>query len=291
MIKVALPNKGQLFDPTMDILAACGYRVSKSLRSLSTLDADNGIEFYFLRPSDIPMYVAQGILDAGVTGMDFVAEKGVQPTKLLDLNFGASKLCAAVPNDSSYTSLADLAGARIATSFPNIVRNYVSQAEAHPVTRYIFQKTPLVELEGAVEISIKLGIADAIVDIVETGTTLKQAGLKIIDEPLFRSNAALYAHPGREVQEEILTLKKRIEGKLLATDYMMVEYDAPEAVLKAACAITPGLESPTITSLQKAGWFAVKAMVKRRESQKIMDELSKLGCKGILLTSIDSARI
>lgn len=280
MIKVALPNKGQLFDPTMDILAACGYRVSKSLRSLSTLDTENGIEFYFLRPGDIPMYVAEGILDAGVTGMDFVAEKQVRPTKLLDLGFGASKLCIAVPNECTWNSLGDLGqrDARIATSFPNIVRQNGYEG-------------PLVELEGAVEISIKLGIADAIVDIVETGTTLKQAGLKIIGEPLFRSNAALYAHPGREIQDEILTLKKRIEGRLLAMDYMMVEYDAPDAVLKAACALTPGLESPTITRLQKDGWFAVKAMIKRRESQRVMDELSKLGCKGILLTSIDSARI
>jgi ATP phosphoribosyltransferase len=280
VIKVALPNKGQLFEPTMDILAACGYKVSKSLRSLSTLDTENGIEFYFLRPGDIPMYVAEGILDAGITGMDFVAEKGVKPAKLLDLNFGASKLCIAVPEASPWNSLADLTKgkARIATSFLNIVRQNGFEG-------------PLVELEGAVEISIKLGIADAVVDIVETGTTLKQAGLKIIGEPLFRSNAALYAHPGREVEEEILTLKKRIEGKLLAMDYMMVEYDAPESVLKDACAVTPGLESPTVTSLQKAGWFAVKAMVKRRESQKVMDALAKLGCKGILLTSIDSARI
>jgi ATP phosphoribosyltransferase len=280
VIKVALPNKGQLFEPTMDILAACGYKVSKSLRSLSTLDTENGIEFYFLRPGDIPMYVAEGILDAGITGMDFVAEKGVKPAKLLDLNFGASKLCIAVPEASPWNSLADLTNgkARIATSFLNIVRQNGFEG-------------PLVELEGAVEISIKLGIADAVVDIVETGTTLKQAGLKIIGEPLFRSNAALYAHPGREIEEEILTLKKRIEGKLLAMDYMMVEYDAPESVLKDACAVTPGLESPTVTSLQKAGWFAVKAMVKRRESQKIMDALAKLGCKGILLTSIDSARI
>jgi ATP phosphoribosyltransferase len=280
VIKVALPNKGQLFEPAMDILAACGYRVSKSLRSLSTLDADNGIEFYFLRPGDIPMYVAEGILDAGITGMDFVAEKLVKPTKLLDLGFGASKLCIAVPAESPWSSMQDLGkrNARIATSFPNIVRQNGYQG-------------PLVELEGAVEISIKLGIADAIVDIVETGTTLKQAGLKIIGEPLFRSNAALYAHPGREVQDEILTLKKRIEGKLVALEYMMVEYDAPRSVVDAACAITPGIEAPTVTPLSKPDWYAVKAMVKRRESQKIMDELSKLGCKGILLTSIDSARI
>jgi ATP phosphoribosyltransferase len=279
MIKVALPNKGQLFEPTMDILAGCGYKVSKSLRSLSTLDEANGVEFYFLRPGDIPMYVADGILDAGITGIDFVAEKGAKAAKLLDLNFGASKLCAAVPNESAISSLDGLKKLRIATSFPHIVGGYFKGHDR------------LVELEGAVEISIKLGIADAIVDIVETGTTLKQAGLKIIGEPLFRSNAALFAHPGREGQDEILTLKNRLEGKLLALDYMMVEYDVPEAGLKAACAVTPGIESPTVTSLQKAGWFAVKAMVKRRESQKIMDALAKLGCKGILLTSIDSARI
>jgi ATP phosphoribosyltransferase len=279
MIKVALPNKGQLFDPTMDILGACGYRVSKSLRSLSTLDADNGVEFYFLRPGDIPLYVANGILDAGVTGMDFVAEKGVRPTKILDLNFGASKLCAAVPESSAYRELDALRSVRIATSFPNIVKERLGE------------KSRIVELEGAVEISIKLGIADAIVDIVETGTTLKQAGLRVVGEALFESSAALYAHPERENQDEVLTLRSRLEGKMLALEYMMVEYDAPEAILKKACGITPGIESPTVTSLEKKGWFAVKSMIRKRESQKIMDALAKIGCKGILLTSIDSVRI
>jgi ATP phosphoribosyltransferase len=278
MIKVALPNKGQLFEPTMDVLASCGYRVSKSLRSLSTMDSDNQVEFYFLRPGDIPLYVANGILDAGVTGKDFVAEKGVNPSCLLDLNYGASKLCAAVPESHPAKALADLKGAKIATSFPNIVRGKLPGNE-------------LVELEGAVEISIKLGIADAIVDIVETGSTLKAAGLRIIGEPLFQSRAALYAHPGRENLEEVLILKSRIEGKLLAQEYMMVEYDAPEALLKAACVITPGIESPTVMSLEKSGWFAVKAMIKRRESQRILDTLSKLGCKGIMLTAVDSIRI
>lgn len=278
MIKVALPNKGALFEPTMDILSACGYKVSKSLRSLSTLDTDNQVEFYFLRGGDIPLYVASGILDAGITGKDFVAEKGVEPACLLDLHYGASRLCVAVPEASPAKSIADLGGARIATSFPNITRRH-------------FAGNPLVELEGAVEISIKLGIADAIVDLVETGTTLKQAGLRIIDKPLFESRAALYAHPGREAKEEVLTLRSRLEGKLLALEYMMVEYDAPEAILKSACAITPGIESPTVTSLEKAGWFAVKSMIRKRESQRIMDSLAKLGCKGILLTAIDSVRI
>ena len=278
MIKVALPNKGQLFEPTMDILAACGYRVSKSLRSLSTLDSENQVEFYFLRPGDIPLYVANGILDAGLTGKDFVAEKGVAPTCLIDLNFGASKLCAAVPENHSAQSLADLKGMRIATSFPRIVSGKLPG-------------NPLIELEGAVEISIKLGIADAIVDIVETGTTLKQAGLRIIGEALFESRAALFAHPGREVKDEVTILRSRIEGKLLALEYMMVEYDAPDTLLKAACAITPGIESPTVMSLQETGWFAVKSMIRKKESQRIMDSLSKLGCKGIILTAIDSVRI
>lgn len=279
MIKVALPNKGQLFDPTMDLLASCGYKVSKSLRSLSTLDAENEVEFYFLRPGDIPLYVANGILDVGITGKDFVAEKCVSPTCLIDLNYGQSKLCAAVPDASPYKALADLKSAKIATSFPNIIRKQFPDA------------VQLVELEGAVEISIKLGIADAIVDIVETGSTLKAAGLRIIGAPLFESRAALFAHPGRENKEEVLILKSRIEGKLLAQEYMMVEYDAPESVLKAACAITPGLESPTVMSLEKAGWFSVKSMVKKKQSQKLLDSLSKLGCKGILLTAVDSVRI
>jgi ATP phosphoribosyltransferase len=278
MIKVALPNKGQLFEPTMDILASCGYKVSKSLRSLSTLDSENQVEFFFLRPGDIPLYVANGILDAGITGKDFVAEKGVSPTCLVDLSYGASRLCAAVPEKHAAKGLADLKGMRIATSFPHIVAGKLPG-------------NPLVELEGAVEISIKLGIADAIVDIVETGTTLKQAGLRIIGEPLFESRAALYAHPGRERQDEVLILKSRIEGKLLAQEYMMVEYDAPEPVLKAACAITPGIESPTVMSLEKPGWFSVKSMIKKRQSQHLMDSLSRIGCKGIILTAVDSVRI
>ncbi len=279
MIKVAIPNKGQLFEPTMDILAACGYQVRKSLRSLSTLDTENGVEFFFLRPGDIPIYVANGILDAGITGRDFVAEKGVQPARLLDLNYGASKLCAAVPEASNLRDLQQLAAVRIATSFPVIVKNHFG---GHG---------QIVELEGAVEISVKLGIADAVVDIVETGTTLAQAGLRILGAPLFESRAALFAHPGRETQEELLVLKSRVEGKILALEYMMVEYDATAATLKPACAITPGIESPTITSLAKDGWFSVKSMIRKREAQKILDALAALGCKGIVLTTIDSVRI
>ncbi len=280
MIKIALPNKGQLCEPTLEILTDCGYRVNKSGRSLSALDLENGIEFYFLRPGDIPLYISNGILDAGFTGRDFVAEKELQPSWLLDMHFGKSKMCAAVPEESPVQSLDDVAGLKIATSFPNITRSYFKG-----------RKLQVVDLEGAVEISIKLGIAQAIVDVVETGSTLRQAGLRIVGEPLFHSVAALYAHPGRETSEEVLILKSRLEGKLVAHQHKMVEYDCPAAILDAACAITPGIESPTIMPLQKQGWFSVKSMILKREAHKIMDELSRLGCKGILLSSVESARI
>ncbi len=280
MIKVALPNKGQLFEPTMDMLSACGYKVNKSLRSLSTLDSEHQIEFYFLRPGDIPVYVANGLLDAGITGKDFVAEKGVSPVHLLDLNYAHSKLCAAVPAEKAKGLMVkDLKHNTIATSFVNITRQFFGGHDN------------LVELEGAVEISIKLGIADAIIDIVETGTTLKQAGLEIIGEPLFHSQAALYAHPGRELQAEILVLKNRLEGKLLASAYMMVEYDCPASLLHAACQLTPGIESPTVIPLQNKEWLSIKAMIRKKEAHHKLDELAKLGCKGIILMSIESARI
>lgn len=279
MIKVALPNKGQLFDKTMEILGACGYRVNKSFRSLSTFDHENDVEFFFLRPSDIPLYVANGILDAGITGKDFVAEKGLTPTCLYDLNYGHSKLCAAAPIELGLKSLDELRGKRLATSFPNLT------------ARRFPERHLLIELEGAVEISVRLGIADAVVDLVETGSTLKQAGLEIVGEPLFRSQAALFGHPGKEDQPELVTLRNRLEGKVLAQEYLMVEYDCPAEILDQACAITPGIESPTVMSLAKPGWSSVKSMVKRREAQPIMDQLSRLGCRGILLTSIESVRI
>ena len=279
MIRIALPNKGQLFDRTMELLQACGYRVNKALRSLSTLDTENEVEFFFLRPGDIPIYVANGILDAGITGKDFVAERGVSPVCVYDLNYGQSKLCAAAPAELKLTSLDQLRGKRIATSFPNLT------------ARRFPERGALVELEGAVEISVRLGIADAVVDLVETGSTLRQAGLMIVGEPLFESCAAVFAHPGREHDAAIVTLRNRIEGRVLAQEYLMVEYDCPSDILTVACEITPGIESPTVMSLAKPGWSSVKSMVKRRGSQQIMDQLSRLGCRGILLSALESVRI
>ena len=280
MIRVALPNKGQLFEPTVELLTSCGYRVSKNPKSLSSLDPDNDVEFYFLRPGVIPLYVANGVLDAGITGKDLAAEKGTGQEPLLDLNFGYSKLCAAVMASSPIVSLDEIAGVRVATSFPAITQRF-----------FATRQVELIELEGAVEISVRLGIADAVVDVVETGSTLEQAGLRIVGEPLFRSNAALFAQPGHEERDAVRTLRSRIEGRLVAYEYRMVEYDCPAAILEQATRITPGIESPTVSALQKDGWLAVKAMVQKNRANQIMDELARIGCKGILLTTIESARI
>ncbi|KMQ52775.1 ATP phosphoribosyltransferase [Chitinispirillum alkaliphilum] len=280
MIKIALPNKGMLFEPALSLFKACGYKVSKTRKTLSSTDPENGVEFFFLRPDDIPMYVGKGIIDAGVTGVDFEAEAGSLCEKVLDLGFCKSRHFAAVPDKSDISSLEQLRDKRIATSYPGIVENYFGS----PCPE-------IIPLTGAVEISVSLGVADAVVDVVETGTTLKQAGLRILGEPLFSSQAALFAHPGRSLLPDLLTLKKRLEGKLVATAWMMVEYDVNADTLEKACAVTPGLSSPTVSPLYNKGWFAVKAMVKKNESNLVMDKLSDLGCKGILLTSIESARI
>ena len=216
MIKVALPNKGALFEPTLELLNACGYRVTRTGSSLSSLDPDNDVEFYFLRPGDIPLYVANGILDAGITGKDFAAEKGLASPPLLNLNYGHSQFRAAVPNASPVKTLEEVATLRVATSLPGIVRAFFAP---RPVD--------VVPLEGAVEISVQLGIAGAVVDVVDTGTTLRQAGLRIVGEPLFSSNAALFAHPERQGHALVSVLCARIQGKQVAQDYMMVEYDAP----------------------------------------------------------------
>ncbi|MGL1935784.1 MAG: ATP phosphoribosyltransferase [Fibrobacterales bacterium] len=280
MIKMALPNKGQLFEPTIELLKECGYKAKKSRKSLTCIDIENDIEFYFLRPYDIPMYVAEGIIDLGITGIDFNEERCGKATKVMDLHFGHSKLCAAVPNDSDYKDIMDLKGARIATSFPNTTRNFFNAPDMQ-----------ITELEGAVEISVKLGISDAVVDIVETGSTLKQAGLRLLGEPMSFSNAAIYAHPGRETSPEMLKLQKRIKGKLVALDHVMVEYDTPKEILDTVCAITPGIESPTVMPLHDPEWYSVKSMIKKSESNVIMDKLSELGCKGVIITAIESARI
>ncbi len=282
MLKIALPNKGTLSEETALLVKEAGYKVRREGRELFVIDATNDIKFLFLRPRDIAVYVANGIVDIGFTGRDLLQDSSAQAVELTALGFGKSRFCYAVPDDSTLQP-ENFQGLRIATSYPRIVAADM-QRRGLDVT--------VVKLDGAVEISVQLGVADAIADVVESGATLHQAGLKIVGEPVLCSEAVLIGRKRDTAKiPQVLTFLRRIEGIVVARTYLVVEYDVCAKLLDAACRITPGLESPTIAPLSKEGWFAVKAMVERTHLNQILDDLERVGAKGIIVTDIRTCRI
>lgn len=282
MLKIALPNKGSLSEDAVQLIREAGYNCRRYSRELIVFDNTNQVEFVFLRPRDIAIYVSEGILDLGVTGRDLALDSGAEVVELMSLGFGRSDFHYAVPAD---TDLApdQFAGKRIATSYPRLV--------AEDLTRRGME-AEVVRLDGAVEISIRLGVADAIADVVQTGRTLKAAGLKVVGLPLLRSEAILAARTRDiEKQARVHTFLDRIRGIVVAREYVMVEYDIPETMLEVGCVITPGIESPTVSPLSKKGWVAVKSMSKKQDVNQIMDSLTKIGAKGIIVTDIRTCRI
>ena len=245
-------------------------------------DNTNQVEFVFLRPRDIAIYASEGILDMGVTGRDLALDSGAEVVELMSLGFGRSDFHYAVPADSDLAP-DQFAGKRIATSYPRLV--------AEDLTRRGVD-AEVVRLDGAVEISIRLGVADAIADVIQTGRTLKAAGLKVVGPPLQRSEAILAARTlDIEQLARVHTFLDRIRGIVVAREYVMVEYDIPETMLEVACVITPGIESPTVSPLSKKGWVALKSMSKKRDVNQIMDSLTKIKAKGIIVTDIRTCRI
>ena len=282
MLKVAIPNKGALSESAITLLKEAGYKCSRYSRELTVTDHANGIEFLFLRPRDIALYVGSGIIDIGITGRDLMIDSQAEVTELLPLNFGRSKFHYAVPANSMLTP-DDFDGLRIATSYPNIVARDLAE-------RGVDAK--LVRLDGAVEISISLGVADAIADVVESGRTLVEAGLKIVGEPVLISEAVLIARDEKTAFcVEAVALMARLRGILVAREYAMIQYDILEANIDAACGVTPGIEAPTISPLSKPGWVAVQAMIRRSEINRIMDELQALNASGIIVTAITTCRL
>ncbi len=276
MIKVAVPNKGSLAESAALILKEAGYRQRSDARDLTLYDPENDIEFYYLRPRDIAVYVGSGELDIGVTGRDLLVDSGVTAVEILSLDFGRSTFRFAAKEETA------LNNKRIATAYPGLVEKYLSEKGI---------AATVVRLDGAVESSVRLGVADVIADVVSTGGTLRQAGLKVFGEPLLESEAILIERTGAKRSEAIETLLRRINGVVIARQYVLVDYDVETSNLAAATALTPGIESPTISPLQKEGWSAVRAMVKSREVNKIMDELYKVGARGILVTDIHASRL
>ena len=285
VLRIALPNKGSLSDSATSIFKDSGYRQRGDSKDLAIMDPENDVEFYYLRPRDIAVYVASGELDAGVTGRDLLLDSGLSAREVLALDFGRSSFRLAGPIadvDSGVLSLSTLSGKRIATAYPGLLTNFLTEKQI---------AATVVSLDGAVEGAIKLGVADAIADVVATGSTLRQAGLKIFGESLLQSEAILISNPKMSSSEQLELMSRRLSGVVIARQYVLVDYDVKKADVSAACDITPGLESPTISPLANEDWVAVRAMVKRREVHGVMDRLWELGARGILVTDIHSCRL
>jgi len=281
LLRIAIPNKGSLSQSASEMLRESGYRQREDSKQLTLTDAENGVEFFYLRPRDIALYVGEGTLDVGITGRDLLRDSAAKADEALSLGFGRSTFRFAGPH-GVYSDLADLAGTRIATSYVGIVRAFLEERGIDAtVTR----------LDGAVESSIQLGVADVIADVVETGSTLRQAGLATFGEPVLESEAVLITRAGAEPPAGFDVFLRRLEGVLVARSYVMMDYDVAGPELAAAVALTPGIESPTIAPLARDGWHAVRAMVPRDGAHKLMDELYTLGARGILLTDIHACRL
>jgi ATP phosphoribosyltransferase len=285
-LRVAVPNKGALSEPAVEILAEAGYRRRTDPKDLTVIDPLNNVEFFFLRPKDIAVYVGSGELDFGITGRDLARESDAPVRERLALGFGSSSFRYAAPAGRDWTT-ADLAGRRIATAYPNLVRKDLA-ARGIDAT--------VIRLDGAVEISVQLGVADAIADVVGSGRTLSLHDLVAFGEPLCDSEAVLIERADPESADDGHTrvardqLVARIQGVVFGQQYLMLDYDCPRSVLDDATAVTPGLESPTIAPLADPAWVAVRALVPRRDVNAIMDELAAIGAKAILASDIRFCR-
>jgi len=281
LLRVAVPNKGSLSQSSAEILRESGYRQRHDSKELALTDPENGVEFFYLRPRDIALYVGEGTLDVGITGRDLLLDSGAKAEEVLSLGFGRSKFHFAGPI-GRFTDVAQLAGKRIATSYTGVVQDFLD--------RRGIQAT-VTRLDGAVETSIQLGVADAIADVVETGSTLRAAGLETFGEVVLESEAVLITRAGAADPDGFEVFRRRIDGVLVARGYVMMDYDIKSEQVAAAVALTPGLESPTVSPLHREGWVAVRAMVPRSGAQRLMDELYDLGARAILLTDIHACRL
>lgn len=289
MLRVAVPNKGSLSEKATDMLRAAGYSLRTNTKTLAHTDSVHEIEFFYLRPRDIAIYIGRGILDIGITGRDLLLESGANAHEVMSLGFGRSRFHYAGPA-GRFESPEELAGKSIATSYPELVQQDLDARG---------MEASIVPLDGAVEVSIQLGVADAIADVVETGTTLRTAGLETIGDPILHSEGVLIGREGppRDAEDpEQIKLKtdillRRLESVIVARDYVLIDYDVSAENLEAAIAITPGFESPTVSTLHDRSWFAVRAMVPSRDQHTLMDKLYGVGARAILVSRIDACRI
>jgi ATP phosphoribosyltransferase len=277
-LRIAVPNKGALSETAVEMLIEAGYAGRRDIRSLTVPDPRNNAEFFYLRPRDIATYVGSGALDVGITGRDLLADSDTQALEIEPLGFGHSTFRFAGPPELK--DIAQLEGLRVATSYPRLVGEFLA---SHGVSAKI------VNLDGAVESAVALGVADAVADVVSTGATLRAQGLQIFGPVILESEAVLVS--AQSDLAGIETLKRRLHGVWVARQYVLMDYDLPQALIDEASAITPGLESPTVSPLRDPQWVAVRAMVPRHDANLVMDQLYALGARAILVSAIHAARI
>ncbi|QGQ19340.1 ATP phosphoribosyltransferase [Cellulomonas sp. JZ18] len=282
MLRIAVPNKGSLSEPAVEMLREAGYRQRRDSRELVLPDPDNDVEFFFLRPRDVAVYVGAGTVDVGITGRDLLIDSGSAAVEHLPLGFARSTFRFAT-TAGTLTDTREVAGKRIATSYPELVAVHLRERGVEPAG--------IVRLDGAVESAIRLGVADVIADVVETGTTLRAAGLEVFGEPILRSEAVLARRSDVAEPAGLDVLTRRLQGVLTAREYVLMDYDVPLPLVDKAVAITPGLESPTVSPLHNGEWAAVRAMVRRDQTNRVMDDLYDVGARAILVTSIHACRI
>jgi ATP phosphoribosyltransferase len=281
VLRIAVPNKGSLAEPAAEILRESGYRQRRDHRELVLGDPDNDAEFFFLRPRDVAVYVGAGTLDVGITGRDLLLDSAANADEILTLGFAGSTFRFAGPPGGA-NSVAGLDGQRVATSYPGLVARHLDN---HGVTASV------VRLDGAVESAVTLGVADAIADVVETGSTLRAAGLRVFGDPILQSEAILIRGREAEPNPQVDILARRLQGVLVARQYVLMDYDVRVEDVERACELTPGLESPTVSPLHDKGWVAVRAMVPRLRTNQVMDELYDVGARAILVTDIHACRL
>jgi ATP phosphoribosyltransferase len=281
MLRVAIPNKGQLAEPAKEMLREAGYLQNSSTEKLVIHDPINDAEFFFLRPKDVATYVGSGKLDVGITGRDMLLDSLATADEMLELGFGGSTFRLAAPKGTA-KSVQDLNGKRIACSYPTLLQRWLDENSI---------SATIVKLDGAVENAVALGVADWVADVVATGTTLRQAGLEVIGEPLLQSEAIVIQRSGSEINPAVETLLRRLNGVMVARAYVLVDYDIRRELLNQACKVTPGIESPTISDLADPAWAAVRAMVAKSEVHGVMDTLYDLGARGIIVTDIHACRL
>lgn len=279
MLRIAVPNKGSLAEISAEMLYEAGYTGRKDPRDLHVQDIRNDVEFFYLRPRDIATYVGSGALDVGITGRDLLIDSQSPAKEIAELSFGDSTFRFAGPQ-GQFKQLKDLAAKKVATSYPGLVGQFLT---SQGVT------AQLVKLDGAVESAVRLGVADAVADVVSTGSTLKKAGLEIFGPVILESTAVVISND--DTIDGIPTLVRRLQGVLVAKQYVLMDYDVPRSLLDQACTIAPGIESPTVSPLHDPDWVAVRVMVPRADRNDVMDKLYDLGARAILVSAIHAARL